>query len=254
MEDALDLNWLIQSDRIFVSQPEVVHSFGTGTSPLHLQRRLIEHLLIDHGRTLTVLAVIDTFIERIRRELVPVDFKRTSTGVMRCYTNTRFAARKLREAGLLKFTQKEAYKKWFLTLPGFVVAAQSFMQRIPPINECDKVGGLGLDKFIHDCQDKIKTFPDFVETLASLCEPDVDIFSSFKPTLKRCHEHLHRYWDVLNDMDMKSADVVKRSGQFIRLIDQTEGYGRFIEEFSASIQSDRLIKILDGREGRSKPQ
>lgn len=254
MEDALDLNWLIQSDRIIVSRPEVMHWFGSGTSPVHLQRRLIEHLLIDHGRTHTVLGVIDTFIARIRRELEPVDFKRTSTGVMRCYTNTRFAAKKLRDVGLLKFTQKEAFKMWLLTLPGFVVAARSYRTTMPPIRECNKMGGIGLDKFLHDCQESVATYPDFVEALASLCEPDVDIFSSFKPTLKRCHEHLHRYWDVLNDMDMKSADVAKRSGQFIRLIDQTEGYGRFIEEFSASIQSDRLIKILDGREGRSKPQ
>lgn len=242
MEDALNMEWMIHEDRVFVRRPEVQYSFGTGTPPLHLQRRLIEQLLIDHGQRRSVLGLIDDFIERIHTELHPVDFKRTSTGVIRCYTNTRFAAKKLREAGLLKYTYKEAYKIWLLTLPGFIVAAKSIKGVLPPIDRCDKQGGLGLDTFIHECQESVEDYHQFVETLASLCAPDKDIFSSFKPTLSRCHAHLRRYWATLNDQTLKASDARRISMEFIHMVDQTEGYGEFIEEFSASIQLERLIK------------
>lgn len=244
MEQFLDTGCMTEKGRLHFYELEDRYNYGTGATPLQLQRRLIVHLLLDHGQTGSVFGVIESFIARIHKELHPVDFKRTSTGVLRCYTNSRFAALKLRDAGLLRFTQEEAFKRWVLTLPGFVVAARSFSAPLPSIGNSDQIGGLGLDKFIHECQEAVQTYPAFVNVLASLCAANADVFTSFKPTLERCHYHLRRYWEVLNDVNLKSADVIERSTEFIRLIDRTEGYGRFIEEFSASIQFDRLVADL----------
>lgn len=242
MEAALNMEWLIHEDRVFVRQSDVQYNHGTGTKPLQLQRRLLEHLLVDHGQTRSILALIDSFISRIHKELGPVDFKRTDTGVIRCYTNTRFAANKLRDAGLLKFTQREAYKIWMLTLPGFLVAAKALQEPLPPINGTVKFNVFGLDEFIHECRSTVKAYPDFVRTLSSICAPDKDIFTTFEPVLNKCHAHLQGYWRTLDRFDLKSEEITTLSTDLIRRIDQTEGYGKFIEEFSASIQLDRLIK------------
>lgn len=244
MEQFLDAGWMTEKGRVHFYELEDTYHYGTGAAPLQYQRRLIVHLLLDHGRTNTVFGVIERFIERIHEELEPIDFKRTSTGVLRCYTNTRFAALKLRDAGLLRFTHEEAFKRWVLTLPGYVVASRSFGAPMPPIRHSDEVAGLGLDKFIHECQAAVATYPEFVGALASLCAPNADIFTTFKPVLERCHGHLQRYWEILNDTNLKSAETLERSAEFMRLIDRTEGYGRFIEEFSASIQIDRLMEDL----------
>jgi len=245
MEEVLDMDWAISGGLLLLRRTDIRESYGTGTAPLQFQRRLIEHLLIDHGRTKTVLGAIDGFIERIHLELSEVDFKRTSTGVMRCYTNTRFAATSLRDAGLLKYTQREAFKMWMLTLPGFVVAARSILDPLPPIHKCQKSGAFNLDRFILDCSHSVETYPQFVDILECLCGPDADIFKTFAPTLKRCHEHLKRYWDVLKSESLKPAEAMRQNREFLRLIDTTEGYGPFIAEFSASIQMEVLIEELD---------
>lgn len=242
MEQMLNMEWLIHDDRVFVRQSEVLSDHGKGTKPLQLQRRLLAHLLIDHGQTRSILALIDGFIARIHKELGPVDFKRTDTGVIRCYTNTRFAANKLRDAGLLKFTQREAYKIWLLTLPGFLVAAKALQEPLPPINAAVKFNIFGLDLFIHECRSTVKSYPDFVMTLSSICAPEQDIFTTFEPVLAKCHAHLQGYWKTLDRFDLKADEIATLSNDLIRKIDQTEGYGKFIEEFSASIQLDRLIK------------
>lgn len=70
-----------------------------------------------------VFDLIARFIDEIKPNLSLTDFVRTKTGAMRCFTNTRFAARRLRELGMLKFTQREAFKTWELSITGIIVAS-----------------------------------------------------------------------------------------------------------------------------------
>ena len=91
----------------------------------------------------------------------------------RCFTNTRFAAKVLRAHGLLKFTHREAFKTWELSLPGFLVAAEIFHKRskeevhwsIPSHN---KEHNFEVLEEIRTGCDGIKTYDKFVHCLESI--------------------------------------------------------------------------------------
>lgn len=69
-----------------------------------------------------VFDIITRFIEEIKPHLSLRDFVRTKTGAIRCFTNARFAANRLREFGMLRFSNKEAFKTWELSLTGIIAA------------------------------------------------------------------------------------------------------------------------------------
>jgi hypothetical protein len=99
-------------------------SLGSGTPPIQLQPMLLLFLIIYHKESYQIYDIISNFINKIWDQLEFLDFKKTKTGVVRCFTNTRFAAHTLRDYGFLKFTRNEAYKTWTLSLPGFLVASK----------------------------------------------------------------------------------------------------------------------------------
>ena len=90
---------------------------------IELQIPLLIFLLVYDKKDRSVLHIIENFINEFRYYLHPRDYERTRTGAKRCFTNTRFAARELRNYGLLKFSQKEAYKTWELSFLGLLVAS-----------------------------------------------------------------------------------------------------------------------------------
>ena len=96
---------------------------GIGIGACDLQPRLLTYLLVNHGLHRDIYSAIHGFIERYRPILGILDFKKTRTGVVRCFTNTRMAACVLRRFGLLRYTFREAYKTWELSLRGLLVAA-----------------------------------------------------------------------------------------------------------------------------------
>src|ERR1043166_4286303 len=97
------------SGQLFITAPELQQHLGSGTAPIQLQSPLLLFLLLHHRDRFRILDIITHFISKLRPHLSYLDFKKTKTGVTRCFTNTRFAARVLRAYGLLKFTQREAY-------------------------------------------------------------------------------------------------------------------------------------------------
>ena len=97
-------------DRLVVVAPKLPEHLGAGTAAIQLQAPLLLFLLLHHRNRFRVLEIIQHFIAKVRPQLAYLDFKQTKTGVIRCFTNTRFAAHVLRDYGLLKFTQREAYK------------------------------------------------------------------------------------------------------------------------------------------------
>src|SRR5205823_5429 len=122
--------------------------------------------------------------DQMRQQLTPIDFKKTKTGVTRCFTNTRFAANALRDYGLLKFTRREAFKTWELSLAGFLVAADVLKKRAEqknpwhvPLNS--KEANFDLSQEIRVASKGCQTFDDLVARLASICKPDAEIFKTF---------------------------------------------------------------------------
>jgi hypothetical protein len=70
-----------------------------------------------------VFDIITRYVDEIKSNLSLSDFVRTKTGAVRSFTNTRFAARRLRELGMLKYTRREAFKTWELSISGIIVAS-----------------------------------------------------------------------------------------------------------------------------------
>jgi hypothetical protein len=149
--------------------PETTQLLGSGTPSIKLQTRLLMFLLLHHRSAYRVFDIIDNFIRTIWGQLEPLDFKKTRTGVTRCFTNTRFAANTLRDYGFIKFTHKEAYKTWVLSLTGFLVASKVVADGnwvLPPFM---KVYSSDLHPDIHSAHEELKTYDQFVERLAAVC-------------------------------------------------------------------------------------
>ena len=177
--------------RLVVTAPDEFVKLGAGTEPIRLQAPLLLFLLIYHRERYEVLKIIDLFIERIWDDLESLDFKKTKTGVTRCYTNTRFAAHTLRDYGLLKFTHREAFKTWELSLAGLLVAANLLGDKeretkgtwTIPIHQ--KVANFDLLPEIRQAWDRIQSYDDFVRRLAEICKPNASVFKTFAPALQR---------------------------------------------------------------------
>lgn len=155
-----------------------------GTAPLHLQPKLLLFLLLYHREGAAPLEVIDGLIAKILPELRPSDFVRTKTGVTRCYTNTRFAAGILRNYGFLRYTQKERYKAWVLTLPGIIVAAHFLKTDGWKIPDTRKEADKDLHRGIYQSLSVVENYKLFVDTLSSLLRHDCEVFETFGPALK----------------------------------------------------------------------
>lgn len=107
--------------------------------PIDYEYYLLVHLLTEHNDlwNKTLAQIIDAFFQRknVREKLKPSDIERTKTGSVRCKTNLRFAVMYLRELGLIS-SYENGKSVWFLTLPGFLIAAHICLnkpfQHFPP--------------------------------------------------------------------------------------------------------------------------
>jgi hypothetical protein len=206
----------------------------TGTPAINLQPQLILFLLLYHKYEYRVIDIIDLFINKIHSNLTVYDFKKTETGVMRCFTNTRFAANTLRDYGLLKFTHKEAYKTWVLSLPGFVVAAELIKNRSWELTSSNEKGQ-HLHKVIRDSWDKIKDYDDFYKKLKELCKPGVKTFETYEKVLNAAFKNLNEYWAVFKDDDLTGTKRKEKAKELISRIEATADIEKFYRELSLNM-------------------
>lgn len=232
--------------RLFV--PKNSRDVGTGTAPIRLQLPLLLFLLVHHRADLSVLQIIDGFIDKIWDDLTFVDFKKTATGVTRCYTNTRFAAHTLRDYGLLKFTQKEAFKTWELSLTGFLVAARvlaSFGGKKIKWNvpAHQSIENFDLHERVREAWKGLGTYPEFLERLKSICIPDAKIFTTFEPVLKQAHALLPAYWKTLNDPERTQKERRRDTQTLVQQLGAAGLNDDFYAELSDCIKiNDALAK------------
>jgi hypothetical protein len=217
-------------------------NLGCGTAPMSLQPKLLLFLLLYHRDRFQIYAIIEQFVQRIWNELEPVDFKQTQTGVTRCFTNTRFAANKLREYGFLRYTREEAFKTWVLSLPGFIVASKVLEERNWSIGRPSREANFDLHPTIRGAWAGLETFDAMVNRLRSLCEPNVDVFDTFKEYLRFAHTLLSRYWEVLSNPEITQQDRMTSSKDFICQLDDDLRTKPFCEELSASVKIDDFLR------------
>lgn len=145
--------------------------------PYNLQASLLVFLLLNFRRHDSIIHVIEGFVEEIRPSLSIKDFETTQTGAIRCFTNTRFAAKQLRDFGLLKFTKEEAYKRWELSFLGILVASQLYEEHWRD-SPSDKVTKVPLDGRILEALSRLHDLKLVRKIFYVLCE-DNDLFPAF---------------------------------------------------------------------------
>lgn len=219
-----------------------------GTAPLHLQPKLLLYLLLYHREGAAPLEVIDGLIAKILPELRPSDFVRTKTGVTRCYTNTRFAAGTLRNYGFLRYTQKERYKAWVLTLPGIIVAAHFLKTDAWKIPDTRKEADKDLHRGIYQSLGVIEDYGLFIGVLSGLLREDNGVFKTFAPALKNAFAILLDFNLKTNDTELKYADRQTQCRVLIDRLDHCLG-PEFYGEFSAAMNVEALIKAVDAKSG-----
>ena len=234
------------TDQLTIAAPKRTEKLGSGTEMIRLQSPLLLFLLIHHRDRFDVLQIIDLFIEKIWGELTFLDFKKTKTGVTRCYTNTRFAAHVLRDYGLLKFSHKEAYKTWELSLAGFLVAAkqldnkrrEGMSWKVPAY---EKQANYDLLPEIRCACDELTTYDQFVNRLASLCQPDVGIFKTFDTALKKAFTLLPGYWATLKNSSLTQQERREASLDYVKQLEHEGITDAFYSEFSDCIKINDLL-------------
>ncbi len=247
------LSWVcwIDDGRLNFSQRQgSLPASGTGIPPVRYQRTLLVYLLLHHqrrNRRVPVLDIIREFISDVRSHLSPEDFKKTDTGVIRCFTNTRFAANKLRQFGLLKYTRHEAFKTWTLSLPGIIIAARALQDsnwKIPDFQH-QSLSGLalfGLDPFIASSASSVKDFSAVVSALSALCGPNVKVFETFNGVLTEALALLQQYWSVLKDPKLTHKERSARSLACCHALECLPLFDQFVDEFVDCIQIEELLK------------
>ena len=235
------------TERIVVTAPDKYHSHTKAIGPLRLQSPLLIFLLLHHRARFQVLEIIQLFIGEIRGSLTFLYFKRTQTGVTRCFTNTRFAATKLRDFGLLKFTRREAFKTWELSLPGLLVAAQLYQSRQKAgstwsIPAADGIETIGLHCEAHHALNELGTFDAFIARLKFLCTDEATVFETFGPMLQEAHRLLHKHRALLNDPDMTHAERRSATAKCMAELETLPFIDAFYDELALSLRIDDLLK------------
>jgi hypothetical protein len=178
-----------------------------------------------------------------------LDFKKTQTGVTRCFTNTRFAAKVLREYGLLKFTNREAFKTWELSLTGFLVATSIFETRrrqshdLWTLRPANKELHFDLSPEIRNALDSLSSYEMFVARLSSVCGPKAHVFQTFGPALSKAYAILGEYGAILRNSELKAKERKTASSECIVRLEQGGITDDFYSELSACIKSaDEMVK------------
>jgi hypothetical protein len=202
---------------------QVVPKHGSGLNflrPLDLQPRLLVHLLLKRNEGGAVLGLIDSFIASLHPLLRPADFKRTGTGVTRCFTNTRFAAVQLRAAGFLRFTTVERYKTWKLSLLGMMAAVYMLTEKTWQAKSDPNKLLFRLHQSVEEASRELGRYDTILHTLARVVRTEGETFESFGPFLRLASSQFGRYAALLHDRSPGSNAQLRP--ECLRIIDELE--------------------------------
>jgi hypothetical protein len=250
-EDVVDFETYLQSEisadqeKILVTAPVFEKQLGTGTASIRLQPPLLMFLLLHHNDQFRVSELVHRFIEKVRPQLSYLDFKKTKSGSIRCAIHTRHAAQALRNYGLVRYTWRQGYKGWELTLAGFIAAAEILHTRsgerapwtVPPQF---KETNFEVRPEIRRAWDEIKSYGAFIARLSSICGPEAAVFKKFEPALLKAYSQMWEYWAVLNDSKLSRKNRRTSSTEHMREIQQAAITDEFYDEFSKCIQVGEL--------------
>ncbi|MFZ2654074.1 MAG: hypothetical protein WAX69_04105 [Victivallales bacterium] len=254
LEDFISGKCLIDSGKILFTSSSGKNA-GTGLAPICYQPKLLMYLLLYRRKDHVIYEIIEHFIDKVRPSLGILDFKKTKTGTTRCFTNVRFAANKLREYGFLKFTRREAYKTWELTLPGIAAAANIFLasKDWTITDKSNKTTVPGLSREIIGYALSMHKYDDFKCTLEKICEPNVKVFKSFESILRKIHSGMNFYWSILNDQTLGTEERKEKASELIKQLEQDAELEKFHADFIECLKLEKLIQSLNIPEPNQMP-
>ena len=216
----------------------------SGTPPIRFQPGLLVFLLMNYRNRQNVYDIIDSFISMVWVHLGPLDFKKTRTGVIRCFTNTRFAALTLRNYGLLKFTKSEAFKTWSLSLIGMIVAAKVIEKGVwalPPVSG-DKKWSSELHPDIHTAFKELAEFEVFTKRLADMCRPEVgSLDNKFKNEIGSAFKTLCEFKNVIDNTKTSKDERKIKAGKLLKTLDENEEIKKLFSEVILCLKTGDLL-------------
>jgi len=244
MEDFIQGEIYIKDGVLQYIETSDYRSQGSGTPPISFQPGLLAFLLANYRCQNDVFNIIDCFIKAVWNYLGPLDFKKTKTGVTRCFTNTRFAALTLRNYGLLKFTQAEAFKTWSLSLIGMIVATKVMEKGIwflPPVSS-DMRRSSELHPDIHKAFEELSSFETFTKRLADMCKPEVGrLDEKFKQEMGDAFNTLCQFKDIINNKATSKDERKKQAGKVLQTLDENEKIKKLFDELKLYFKTGDLL-------------
>ncbi len=235
LENFLQTEWKVNADNSveMLSFPEKVtqHDRRRFLNPSTLQIPLVTYLLLTFQKQQQILTLIHSFIREIRMNMTPYDFQKTQTGVTRCVTNTRFASLSLRDAGLIKFTHKEAFKRWELSFLGIIVAVMLYEYNWRDGLESGEHGGSSrwLSKDLRYAIDFVTKPSNFEQIMQKICKNSgvrMNVADYISDSLTRS---IRKYNELVLFSDMNKKDRVKSINQFINELENLTVVKKFME-------------------------
>jgi len=210
-------------------------------NPDNLQASLIVFLLLNFRSHNSVLCIIEAFIDEIKPSLTIKDFEKTKTGVIRCFTNTRFAAKQLRDYGLLKFTREEAYKRWELSFLGVLVAVKIFEEswRMTPSPEIQKTP---FDVRILNALKGLKKIKGVRGVLEHICM-DKELFPSFEIILQS-FERLAKKYEYSDFSKNDLNNIKSETASLLSLLEKKDWIETFMKELSLKTRIDECMLTI----------
>lgn len=250
LENSLPMEQFIQGylgvdDKLLCyAKPKKYKNLGSGTRPIRLQSKLLLFLLIHHNTRLSVYEIIDNFIQTIWDYLETLDFKRTRTGVIRCFTNTRFAALTLREYGLLEFTEKEAFKTWRLSLLGIIVASKVMEAGNWDLSRSVKeLQSYALHPDVREAFRDLQNLDAFVLRLSVLCKPDVGIFTPFRDQLMAAYHSLCSYREIIQDPRLSKEERSQKAYKLMQQLQQDPKIEELYKQLSENLRAGDFVTM-----------
>jgi len=238
LENFLQTEWKLNADNSveMLSFPEKVtqHDCRRFLNPSTLQIPLITYLLLTFQKQQKILTLIHSFNREIRMNMTPYDFQKTQTGVTRCVTNTRFASLSLRDAGLIKFTHKEAFKRWELSFLGIIVAVMLYEYDWRGELESGEHGGPSrwLNKDLRYAIDFVTKANNFEQIMQKICKNSgvrMDVADYISGFLMK---NIRKYNELVLFSDLNKKERTKSINQFINDLEDLPIVKRFMETVS----------------------
>ncbi|MDF7801793.1 hypothetical protein P4C99_20105 [Pontiellaceae bacterium B1224] len=238
-ETVVESKLLVSDDQISITMPKESTQCDKGTRPVQYQPPLLWHLLLTGGNEEPVFDTISTFIHRYYTQLQIEDFKKTDTGVIRCFTNTRFAAKTLREYGFLRFGRHDLFKHWKLSFPGLLAAGHFYLYPPPKSDEPGQNNWHGLYKGFSNIISYYSDYEHCLDTLCKLFDKSEGAFGSYEDLIQAfCCRSQQYYKDLYYAKTRK--DGLSIAGSWVTYIDSLSDRLGFTDEFALDMQLQKF--------------